>query len=46
MLVSDFLELALCGTDGITFYAPPSPDAVFSVYGFRVLTTHGDRIVE
>lgn len=44
MLVSDFLELSLRGQDGIAFYAPPSPDALFSVYGWRVLATHGDRI--
>ena len=44
MLASDFLELALRDKSGITFYAPPSPDALFSVYGWRVLATHGDRI--
>jgi len=43
-LVSDFLEMTLRGRKGVTFYAPPSPDAVFSVYGWRVLATHGDRI--
>ena len=43
-LVSDFLEMALANRKGVTFYAPPSPDAVFSVYGWRVLATHGDRI--
>lgn len=44
MLASDFLELALRGKDGITFYAPPSPDALFSVYNWRILATHGDKI--
>lgn len=44
MLCSDFLELSLRDRKGITFYAPPSPDALFSVYGWRVLATHGDRI--
>lgn len=44
VLVSDFLELALRDRKGITFYAPLSPDALFSVYGWRVMATHGDRI--
>jgi hypothetical protein len=44
VLVSDFVELALKSVPGITFYAPQSPDALFSVYGWRVLATHGDRI--
>lgn len=44
MLASDFLEMSLRGVKGITFFAPPSVDALFSVYGWRVLFTHGDRI--
>ncbi len=44
ILVSDFLEMALRGRDGIAFWVPSSVDAVFSVYGWRVLATHGDRI--
>jgi hypothetical protein len=44
MLVSDFLELSLKDRKGISFYAPESPDALFSVYGWRVLASHGDRI--
>lgn len=43
-LVSDFLEMALRGRKGITFWVPASVDALFSVYGWRVLATHGDRI--
>lgn len=43
-LVSDFLEMSLRGRDGIAFYVPSSVDALFSVYGWRVLATHGDRI--
>lgn len=43
-LVSDFLEMGLRGRLGITFYVPSSVDALFSVYGWRVLATHGDRI--
>jgi hypothetical protein len=44
MLVCDFLELGLKHREGISFYAPPSVDALFSVYGWRILATHGDRI--
>lgn len=44
MLVSDFLEMGLKARKGISFYAPVSPDALFSVYGYHVLATHGDRI--
>lgn len=44
ILVSDFLELQLSRIEGINFWAPPSPDALFSIYGWRVLATHGDRI--
>lgn len=44
LLVSDFLEMALKGEDRVTFYTPASPDALFSVFGWRVLATHGDKI--
>lgn len=44
VLVSDFLELSLRNERGIAFYAPPSPDALFSVYGWRFVASHGDRI--
>jgi hypothetical protein len=44
ILVSDFLEMGLRDQKGITFTAPLSPDAVFSVYGWRILTSHGDKI--
>jgi hypothetical protein len=43
-LVSDFVEMGLRGRPGIAFYVPASVDALFSVYGWRVLATHGDRI--
>lgn len=43
-LASDFLEMSLKGRAGVTFYVPASVDALFSVYGWRVLATHGDRI--
>ena len=44
VLASDFLEMGLRGQNGISFYAPVSPDALFSVYGWRVLASHGDKI--
>lgn len=43
-LVCDFLESTLAGERGLTFYKPPSGDALFSVYGWSVFATHGDRI--
>lgn len=44
-LVSDFLEMALAPDKGrVTFYTPSSPDALFSVFGWRFLATHGDKI--
>lgn len=43
-LVADFLEMALSTEPGVRFYVPASVDALFSVYGWRVLATHGDRI--
>ncbi|OCC05284.1 hypothetical protein BA190_10295 [Labrys sp. WJW] len=43
-LVGTLLEMALQADEGVAFFAPKSPDAVFSVYGWQVLATHGDRI--
>lgn len=43
-LVSDFLEMMLRKRRDISFYVPASIDALFPVYGWRVLATHGDRI--
>jgi hypothetical protein len=43
-LVADFLELHFRNNSRITFYVPSGPDAVFTVYGWRILATHGDRI--
>jgi hypothetical protein len=44
ILVSDFLELGLRDRPGIYFYTPASPDALFSVYGWKILATHGDKV--
>ena len=44
VLVSDFLEMGLRDQKGIGFFAPVSPDALFSVYGWHVLASHGDKI--
>ena len=44
ILVSDFLEMGLRDERNINFTAPTSPDALFSVYGWRVLASHGDKI--
>lgn len=44
ILVSDFLEMGLKDRKGIRFTAPLSVDALFTVYGWRILATHGDRI--
>ncbi len=43
-LVCDFLEMTLAKESGLTFWKPVSGDAVFQVYGWTVLATHGDRI--
>lgn len=43
-LVSDFLDMGLRNVEGINFYVPPSPDALFSVYGWHFLATHGNNI--
>jgi hypothetical protein len=43
-LVSDFLEMAIRPRRDVSFYVPSSVDALFPVYGWRVLATHGDRI--
>lgn len=39
-----WLEDALRGDAKITFDAPPSGDAVFNVYGYNLVMTHGDRM--
>lgn len=44
ILASDFLEMHFRDDTRISFYTPASVDALFSVYGWRVLATHGDRI--
>ena len=44
VLVSDFLEMGLKDQRNINFFVPQSPDALFSVYGWRVLVSHGDKI--
>ena len=43
-LVSDFLEMHYRGNKRVTFYVPPGPDALISIYGYRFLLTHGDRL--
>ncbi len=43
-LVADFLEMTLRDEKRVRFWKPPSGDADFLVYGWRVLATHGDRI--
>lgn len=43
-LTSDFLEMMLRRRKDVSFYVPASIDALFPVYGFRLLATHGDRI--
>lgn len=43
-LVSDFLEMHFRGNKRLTFYVPPGPDALISIYGYRFLLTHGDRL--
>lgn len=44
ILASDFLEMQFKTDARVSFYTPASVDALFSVYGWRVLATHGDRI--
>lgn len=44
ILASDFLEMQFRADPRVSFYTPASVDALFSVYGWRVLATHGDRI--
>lgn len=44
ILASDFLEMQFKADARVSFYTPASVDALFSVYGWRVLATHGDRI--
>lgn len=43
-LVSDFLEMHYRHNSRVTFYVPPGPDALVSVYNYRLLFTHGDRL--
>lgn len=43
-LVSDFLEMHYRKEPRVTFYVPPGPDALFSIYNYRILMTHGDRM--
>jgi hypothetical protein len=43
-LVSDFLEMHYRGNKRVTFYVPPGADALMSIYGYRFLFTHGDRM--
>lgn len=43
-LVSDFLEMHFRGQSRLTFYVPPGPDALITIYGYRFLLTHGDRL--
>jgi hypothetical protein len=43
-LVSDFLSMMLANEPRVNFFVPPSIDALFSVYGWRIVATHGDRI--
>ncbi|MDO8683959.1 MAG: hypothetical protein Q7N50_10815 [Armatimonadota bacterium] len=43
-LVSDFLEMHYRHNQRVTFYVPPGPDALVSVYNYRLLFTHGDRL--
>lgn len=43
-LVSDFLEMHYRNEPRVTFYVPPGPDALVSVYNYRLLFTHGDRL--
>jgi hypothetical protein len=43
-LVSDFIEMHYKNDPRVTVFVPASVDALFSVYGYRFLATHGDRI--
>jgi hypothetical protein len=43
-LTADFLELHYRNNPQVSFFVPSGPDAVFTVYGWRLLATHGDRI--
>jgi len=45
LLATDFAEAALRGhRDGVEFIRTNSPDAIFSVYGWQALLTHGDTM--
>lgn len=43
-LVADFMESEWRAEKRFTFYVPQSGDAVFSIYGWRFLATHGHNI--
>jgi hypothetical protein len=43
-LVTWFIEAALADQKSISFHYGPSVDALFDVYGFPILLTHGDRM--
>ena len=43
-LAADFLAMQYKNDPRVTFFTPSSPDALFSVYGWRILASHGDRI--
>ena len=43
-LLGDILDLHYRGNPRVTFYAPQSGDALFTIDGWTFLATHGDRI--
>lgn len=43
-LVSDFLEMHYKKEKRVTFYVPAGPDALVSIYNYKFLFTHGDRM--
>jgi len=43
-LVSWFIEMMFNRDDGVDVYYSKSVDALFSIYGFPMLASHGDRI--
>lgn len=43
-LVGDLIETRFLGKKQFSFYRPASGDALFNVYNWLVLATHGDRI--
>jgi transposase-like protein len=44
ILVADFLEMSYTKERRVTFYTPASGDALFEIYGRKILATHGDKI--